>query len=241
MANDAMSARMQPQQTGMRRRPWWRRPLLRVLTVVGPPVVSMALRALQLTLRTEFVNANELFARWARGERVIIAFWHDRLLMMPIAASGVRICTMVSQHRDGEIATRALARWGIDTVRGSATRGGIGGFLRLVGAYRGGSSLAVVPDGPRGPRYAAKPGVIHLAKATGGVIFPVTYAANRAAHLRSWDRLVVPLPFARVTVEVGEPLRVPAGAGEEELETQRQLLERRLSDLTRVAEARLAP
>jgi lysophospholipid acyltransferase (LPLAT)-like uncharacterized protein len=75
---------------------------------------------------------------------VIIAFWHNRLLMMPIAAAGRPICILNSQHRDGEIATRVASRWNVRSVRGSATRGAVAGFLSLVRAYREGFSLAVV-------------------------------------------------------------------------------------------------
>jgi lysophospholipid acyltransferase (LPLAT)-like uncharacterized protein len=150
------------------------------------------------------------------------------------------MCALASQHRDGEIATRALAAWGIQMVRGSATRGAVGGFLRLVHAFRAGYNLAVIPDGPRGPRHSAKPGVIRLAKATGAPIFPVSYAASRSLRLGSWDRLMIPLPFARVTVVVGGPLRVPRRAEESELEERRRDLEGRLAELGRRAEDALA-
>ena len=116
-------------------------------------MLALAVRVLGWTLRLDVVDGADLLARWARGERVIVAFWHDRLLVMPIFARRVPMCVMVSQHRDGEIATRALGWWGVRVVRGSATRGAIAGFLGLVGAYREGYSLAVLPDGPRGPRH----------------------------------------------------------------------------------------
>jgi lysophospholipid acyltransferase (LPLAT)-like uncharacterized protein len=125
-------------------------------------------------------------------------------------------------------------------VRGSATRGAVGGFVRLVHAFRTGYNLAVIPDGPRGPRHTAKPGVIRLAKATGAPLFPVSYAASRCVRLGSWDRLMIPLPFARVTVVVGEPILVERRAGEVELEEQRRVLEARLAELGRRAEDDLA-
>ena len=222
----------------MLKRSRWRRPVLAFLAGLVPPLLRVLLRLLQATLRVEFVDAAALQDAWARGERVIIAFWHNRLLMLPLVAAGAPLCIMVSQHRDGEIAANLLGAWGITTVRGSATRGGVGGFLRLVHAYRHGQSLAVLPDGPRGPRYVAKPGAVHLAKALGGPIFPMACAASRVAHLKSWDRLLVPLPFARVVIEVGEPLRVPSNADAAQLEAARGELERRLNALTASVEAR---
>jgi hypothetical protein len=222
-----------------RRYRWWREPLQRVTIALAPAVLSAALRVLKWTVRLEIVNADALFGRWARGERVIVVFWHSRLLMMPIAAHGHPVCIMNSEHRDGEIATRAAARWGIRSVRGSATRGGVKGFLQLVRAYRDGWSLAVVPDGPRGPAGVAKPGVVHLAKATKAPIVPVSYAASRCRQLRSWDRLIIPLPFSRVVLVIGDALAIPETADGEELERQRMLLEGRLHELGRAAEARL--
>ncbi len=218
----------------------WQKRILKRLSGIAPAVVSGMVWALSWTLRKTLANADELFGRWARGERVIVAFWHNRLLLMPVAAGGQRICIMNSAHRDGEIGTRALARWGIRSVRGSATRGGARGFLQLVNAYREGYSLAVAPDGPRGPSCVAKPGVIHLARATGAVIVPVTYAARRARRLRSWDRLLIPLPFSRVVLAAGEPLHVPRDATADDIECYRQTLEQRLNDLTRAAESAVA-
>jgi len=198
------------------------------------------LRLLRWTLRVEYIGADALRDRWARGEQAIISFWHNRLLMLPVVADGRPVCIMVSRHRDGEIATNLLGAWGVTTVRGSASRGAVTGFLRLVDAYRHGHNLAVLPDGPRGPRYVAKPGVVHLAKAVGGPIYPMAYAATRAWRLRSWDRLIVPLPFARVLIEVGEPLAVPPHASAEQLEDCRSELERRLAALTEDVDTRVA-
>jgi lysophospholipid acyltransferase (LPLAT)-like uncharacterized protein len=219
-----------------RRRPW-RAPLLRLLTAAAPVLISGALRLLAWTVRIRYVNVEELFGRWQRGEQMIGAFWHNRAVMMPVANRSRKLCIMNSQSRDGEIATRALARWGIRSVRGSATRGGVGGFLQLVRAYRDGCDLAVVPDGPRGPRCVVKAGVIHLARATGAPIFPVTYAATRRRQLRSWDRLIIPLPFSRIVYVAGEPLQVPRHATDTEVETLRQELEARLNRITEQAEA----
>jgi lysophospholipid acyltransferase (LPLAT)-like uncharacterized protein len=222
-----------------RRRPWWRKPLLRLAAALGPPIVGVVLRVLGWTLRLRLLEGGDLVRRWESGERVIMACWHDSLLVMPYFAVELPVCVLVSQHRDGEIAARVLAARGIHVVRGSATRGAVAGFLRLVQAFRAGYNLAVIPDGPRGPRHCAKPGVIRLAKATGAPIFPVSFAASRAVRLGSWDRLMIPLPFARVTAVVGEPVVVARQAAGAQLEEHRRVLEARLGELGRVAEERL--
>ncbi|MBX3027494.1 lysophospholipid acyltransferase family protein [bacterium] len=220
-----------------RRRRTLRRRVLSALAALAPRLLRPLLRGLQASLRIEYVGDAALRARWRGGERVVLAFWHNRLLMLPVVAAGQPTCILVSQHRDGDLGTGLLESWGVRTVRGSATRGAVGGFLRLVGAYRAGDNLAVIPDGPRGPRYVAKPGVIHLARVVQAPIFPVAYAATRARHLRSWDRLVIPLPLTRVVIAVGTPLAVPAEASAAEMEALREELERRLRELTAGVEA----
>ena len=218
---------------------WWH-PHRHALARLAPPLLHVVLRLLRSTLRVDTVGDETLRARWARGERVVVSFWHNRQLMLPLISDGQPMCILVSQHRDGELATNLLGAWGVATVRGSSTRGAVSGFLRLIDAYRHGHNLAVVPDGPRGPRYVAKPGVVRLAKAVGSPIYPVSYAATRAARLRSWDGLIIPLPFARLHIQFGAPLDVPPHASAEQIEACRGELERRLIALTESAEAAVA-
>ena len=223
-----------------RRRSGWRRWILNGLARLVPPVLRVVSRLLVWTLRVDYIGDAALRARWARGEQAIVAFWHDRLLLVPLIAAGVPMCIMVSHHRDGEMVTEVLHAWGVSTVRGSATRGAVSGFLRLVGAYRRGQNLTILPDGPRGPRYVAKPGAIHLAKAVAAPIYPVAYAASRSLRVRSWDRLVIPLPFSRLLVEVGAPLSVPPDADEQRLAGCRAALEDALNALIESVEAKAA-
>ncbi len=209
---------------------------------VGPALVFAALWLLDRTLRVEFEGIEPLQERWRRGERVILAFWHGRQIAMAFAVSALRIpvCIIVSQHRDGEIATRVLRRWGVDTARGSATRGGASAFLQLVRAHRAGKNLALAPDGPRGPVRTVKPGAVHLARSTGAVLVPVSFSADRLWRLDNWDRTAIPKPFARLLVVVGEPLEVARRADDAEVETARATLEARLNEVDRRADQRFA-
>lgn len=196
-----------------------------------------ALWFLGKTTRKRLLNGEELFARWRRGEQVILAFWHSRILLMPFPYRGQKACIMNSIHRDGEIITRVIKRFGINAVRGSSTRGWMGGLKGMLEAYRQGHDLIVVPDGPRGPRWQAKSGVLQLARTTGAAIFPVTYGAAWHVTVNSWDRLLIPLPFSRVTYVVGQPITVPAEASPEEMELKRRELEDSLLAITALADA----
>ncbi len=217
----------------------WRRSMRALLASLAPPVLRAIAVCIVWSLRVEYRNDEPVRTRWARGERVILSFWHGQQVLVPLFASSTQLCVMVSHSRDGEMATKILRAWQVVTVRGSASRGAVSGFLRLVRTFRGGANLAVMPDGPRGPRQTVKPGVVHLAKALGAPIYPVGCAADRAIRLRSWDRLMIPLPFARVRVEVGEPIAVTAESDAEQLEASRAAVEAALLTLTGAAEARL--
>lgn len=218
----------------------WRRPLRSVLAALAPPLLRAVILFIVWTLRVEYRGDAALQARWANGERVLLGFWHNRQVLVPLLARFAPLCIMVSHSRDGEMATKILRAWDVATVRGSASRGAVSGFLRLVRAYRGGANLAVMPDGPRGPRYVAKPGIVALAKTLDTPIYPVACAISRAVALRSWDRLLIPVPFARVLVTVGEPLGVPGDADAAQVEAIRATLDERLAALTDAAELELA-
>jgi lysophospholipid acyltransferase (LPLAT)-like uncharacterized protein len=224
-----------PPAQGTRRHAWIERLL--------PPaawLVAGVLLLLKLTTRRRVVHGAALFESWARAEPMILAFWHEQLVMMPFPYRGKRVCIMVSQHRDGELISRALRPLRIGTVRGSSTRGWAGALKGLLRAFHGGADLAFAPDGPRGPRYLAKSGVIQVARATGAAIVPVAAAAGWCRRVKSWDRLIIPFPWSRIVYVVGERLAVPANAGPEAVEQARVALERELARLTAEAGAAVA-
>ena len=146
---------------------------------------------------------------WECGNRrFILAFWHRHLLLMPYAYRGRRISVLVSQSTDGELIASTVARLGIDSTRGSSSRGAVSGMKALLRKAADGWDIAFTPDGPRGPAREVQPGVILAAAATGLPIQPVAVAASRAKLLTSWDRFLIPLPFSTVHFVYGEPLAV---------------------------------
>ncbi|HEV8580045.1 MAG TPA: lysophospholipid acyltransferase family protein [Thermoanaerobaculia bacterium] len=166
------------------------------------------IRALRASVRLRH-HGDDRLRQWERsGEHFILAFWHRHLLLMPYAYRGGRISVLVSQSKDGELIARTVARLGIDSTRGSSSRGGVAGMKALLRKAAEGWDIAFTPDGPRGPVREVQPGVILAAAATGLPIQPVAVAASRAKLLRSWDRFMVPLPFSTVHFVYGEPLVV---------------------------------
>lgn len=151
----------------------------RVTLRVGPPLGVWLLRVIGRTLRLDFHAGGAAFERARGGNPVIIAFWHDQQLMMPLFYQGKGAAALISRHRDGELIARIAARFGFGAVRGSTTRGGAPALRRLIELGRSGHDLIVTPDGPKGPRHVAKQGVVFLARATQMPIMPVAVAYSK--------------------------------------------------------------
>jgi hypothetical protein len=198
------------EDSAFRRRWTWRTRLFVALTAWA---LALVLRLLYLTLRVELVDPADVLGRRRRGERMLVAFWHEGVPLVPLLVARLgwpdRPVVLLSWHSDGEIAARALRRLGIDSVRGSSTRGWVGGLRGLLQSHARGRDLVIVPDGPRGPRRRAKEGVVQVARATGLSVVTVGAAAWPARRLRkSWDRMQLPRPFSRVALVMSEPLKV---------------------------------
>ena len=133
--------------------------------------------------------------------------------------------------------SRYVARFGLATVRGSSSREGAGALRALVAVVRAGGDVAVVPDGPRGPRHQLQPGVVTLAALTDAPIVPMAFSARPARRLRSWDEQLIPLPFARSALVFGEPISVPRDADRERAAKD---VERALNDATADADRQVA-
>ena len=121
-----------------------RRAFLQKLVPLGAWLIAAVLTFLRWTTRKELLHDAGLYERWRAGERLIVAFWHEQLVLMPCFEWWPpRVCIMISQHRDGELIARAVRPLGIEAVRGSSTRGGRGALRQILIAYSQGASLAI--------------------------------------------------------------------------------------------------
>jgi lysophospholipid acyltransferase (LPLAT)-like uncharacterized protein len=193
-------------------------------------ILPWIVQGLGPTLRYEIENLEALRAarRGSPDGRVIYCCWHGTLLPLLYLARDRGLRIVVSRHRDGEVAARAAERLGCRTVRGSTGRGGV---AALLGAMRGEEpcDLALTPDGPRGPRGHFQAGAVFLAARTGLPLVLVGCDADRAWRFASWDRFLLPAPFARVRLVLAEPLFVPDHAGDEARESLRVRAEEALA------------
>jgi lysophospholipid acyltransferase (LPLAT)-like uncharacterized protein len=194
----------------------WRRAVGAALLAVAAPA---ALRVLAATWRVRVAPGpgRDLLQR---GAPALLTLWHGRMLAaMPLRGHrGRGIAVLVSPSDDGDLARQALRRFGYRIVRGSLSRGGARALRELAAELADGGPIVLTPDGPRGPRHALNAGVAWLARATGAPIVPVALAVDRAWRLRSWDRFVIPKPFARLVVTFSDPIHAPADATDERLE-----------------------
>ena len=157
--------------------------LNRISLFFGPALAAVVIRLLAFTMRIEYVNYEE-YREISEGGNTIVAFWHGRLFMMPLAYFGRGGMTiLVSRHRDGELIARTVRRFGIESVRGSSTRGWMEGFKGLLRAARAGRDLAITPDGPKGPARKAQTGAVQLASRTGLPIIPMAFSASKKKFL----------------------------------------------------------
>jgi len=208
----------------------------RLVLQVVPRIAVWLMIGLYRLLRVVHVNTGYPESCLARGERVICAFWHGRLLMMPFAYPGQRVVILISQHRDGEYISRIARALGFQVIRGSATRGGVRALRQIIRALKEGLNLVITPDGPKGPRAKVKSGVIEIARLTGAPIVPVSFSAVRRRFLKSWDAFLLPLPFSRAVYIWGEPIYVEPMATKEEVAKYQDILAERLDLLTMKAD-----
>ena len=197
----------------------------------GTIAASAMISGLASTWRMDLGGIAAWDAQLARGARCIFAVWHARVLPLVWSHRGRGVVVLVSRHRDGEAIARVIRRFGFGAARGSSTRGGDEAMRGMLAAVEAGRLAGFTPDGPRGPAERVKPGIAWLASRTGLPVVPIGTASDRAHAFGSWDRFRVPLPFARVVVAYGDPIAVPRGLSDDELEAWRARIE---SDLTAV-------
>ncbi|MCB1055789.1 MAG: lysophospholipid acyltransferase family protein [Acidobacteria bacterium] len=212
-------------------------------TTWAATAIRWVIQILGATWRVRVVAGEEIFERIrTAGEPVVFSFWHNRVLFCAYSLyrrflrHRFPIAILVSHSGDGELGAHLARAWGAGVVRGSTSRGGSVGLRQLYRAVSHGSSAVTIPDGPRGPLYRCQPGVVVLAQMTGAPILPMAFASRPAWKLGSWDRLIVPKPFARVHLAVGEPLIVPRELTGEDLESEQRRVEIELDRLVREVE-----
>ena len=186
------------------------------------------------TLRLE-VDDPENVVDFVRERPVIFAIWHNRLLMLPRVFDPCfpsrQSLGLISASRDGDLVATLIERSGYGTVRGSSSRKGVIALRQLVDSLAAGMNVLITPDGPRGPVYQTSPGVVFLAQKTGIPVVPIHLEYSSCWRLKSWDRFVVPHPFARLRARFGAPLQIGPAKDASQLEAERIRLQEAMMSL----------
>jgi lysophospholipid acyltransferase (LPLAT)-like uncharacterized protein len=220
-----------------RSRAWRRFRRSALLQRIACWVTHCYIRLVYLTNRWSVEGGDWTRRLTSEGRTFICAFWHGRLLMMPLAWHGLAPFHMlISSHRDGRIIAGAMNYFGIGTISGSTRRGGSLALREILKRLKEGGCVGITPDGPRGPAMTVSIGIVNIARLGGVPIVPVTYATSRRRELPTWDRFHLALPFGRGVYLFGEPVEIAADLDDVGLENARRVIETRMVEMVREAD-----
>ena len=216
------------------RLPWRKRVFKhRLFQNVSTWLIATLIKAMALTFRMDLRIAPESQVFTTSEDTAIFCFWHGRLILFPLFKPKKRqMHVLISHHRDGELITKVIRHFGIDSIRGSSSKGVKAATKNMIQILNSGHNISITPDGPRGPARKAAAGAAYLCRLSQRPMLPITYSAERCKRLSSWDRFMIPLPFSRVVVQIGAPIWPQDDSGKLSVEQLSQQLEDSLNHLT---------
>ncbi len=209
----------------------------RFLYFLLTPLLRGLLALLWSSYRVEKIIGASVGERLIADKAVCIpCYWHQQHLLCANIIrqwiqKGFAASIVISPSVDGEIPARIAGAWGADIIRGSANQTGALVMRDMYGALKRGRSILTTPDGPNGPIFEFKAGNILMARISKAPLVPLACAADRCWHLTSWDKMMIPKPFARVVIAIGEPYVIPGDAPLDDLESHRVKMQDALMSL----------
>jgi lysophospholipid acyltransferase (LPLAT)-like uncharacterized protein len=223
-----------------RNRPQWIR---RVERKSAPYLIIFCARLLTRSYRVR-VEGQSGFERLVNGKFTLLpCFWHNQIVccawfLISAIPRGLNLGFLVSPSKDGDIGARLFEFLGIPYIRGSSSAGGAHSLREIyLAVKREGLSIATPPDGPLGPPRVFKQGWVNLSRLTGAPMLPIAYAADRFWRLKTWDSLMIPKPFARIVVAVGDPVYAGTELDDSGIERLQHKMEDELNNLSIKARA----
>jgi lysophospholipid acyltransferase (LPLAT)-like uncharacterized protein len=203
-------------------------------------LIYLLARGLGRTLRLYVEGWEPIERHLQEGTGAVMVTWHGRTLIPANYMKGRGFWALISLSRDGEVQANIFQRFGFQILRGSTSRGGVRAALEAARVVKAGGILAFTPDGPRGPSQKFQPGALLIAQKAGVPLYPAGISAYPRILLPTWDRYLIPLPFARAAFLIGEPVFVPPDADKddfarfaEQLEHAINMLEARADQIAR--------
>jgi len=199
-----------------------------VLTGITQGLLYHMVQGYSRTLRLSVENEKPWLDYLQGGGRVLLCGWHQQFFAAIRhfkTYSAYSPSLMISQSKDGDIIADIAKKSGWHAVRGSSSRNGGRALREMVGQLEHSGLAAHILDGPRGPAGIVKAGAVSLARSAGAVVVPFTISSDNVWYFHSWDRFMLPKPFARVNLRFGNMLDLNAGEGDENFESHRVRLQ----------------
>ena len=188
-----------------------------------------------LSIRWKYFNEDQKSNIFNVDNQYIFCCWHNRLFLGPHLLPRNRIINALqSSHSDGMITSIAFKYIGINVILGSSMKGGMQAFRKMIKCIQNGESIAITPDGPKGPKETVKEGIIKLAQITGAPIVPLVWATKKFKLINSWDHFVIPFPFSKGVYTFGEPIYVDKKINKKKFEISRLEVENEIKRLTKL-------
>jgi len=188
-----------------------------------------------LSIRWKYFNEDQKYNIFNVDNQYIFCCWHNRLFLGPHLLPRNRIINALqSSHSDGMITSIAFQYLGINIILGSSMRGGMQAFRKMIKCIQNGESIAITPDGPKGPKETVKEGIIKLAQITGVPIVPLVWTTKKFKLINSWDHFVIPFPFSKGVYTFGKPIYVDKKINKKKFEISRLEVENEIKRLTKL-------
>ena len=188
-----------------------------------------------LSIRWKYFNEDQKSNIFNVDNQYIFCCWHNRLFLGPHLLPRNRIINALqSSHSDGMITSIAFKYIGMNVILGSSMKGGMQAFRKMIKCIQNGESIAITPDGPKGPKETVKEGIIKLAQITGTPIVPLVWATKKFKLINSWDHFVIPFPFSKGVYTFGEPIYVDKKINKKKIEISRLEVENEIKRLTKL-------
>ena len=195
-----------------------------IMLAVVPPIAYVFIRVLYLTCKKSYHLPSHV-----PKAPFLVAFWHGEILMNPFIykkiMKDVNMSLMISDHFDGEMIAKSVSYFGFDTIRGSSTRGGIKALKESFKKIDLNHSIAITPDGPKGPRHSVADGIVAIAQKKELEIVAFNYKASSFWQMKSWDKFIIPKPFSKLDFYASEPFSVSSMSKDEAKKEIKERLE----------------
>ena len=193
------------------------------------------------SIRWEYFEQSKKSTIFNNQDKYIFCCWHNKLFLGPHLLPRNRVINALqSSHSDGMITSLAFKYLGMNVILGSSKKGGMQAFRKMVKRLQLGESIAITPDGPKGPKEQVKEGIIKLAQITNTPIIPLVWTTKKFKTINSWDNFVLPHPFSKGIYCFGKPINIKKNINTDKFELERQNLENEIKRLTKVLEEKVS-